>query len=272
LTLEIERLEWEQAALAIPLPNGISCENEIISGVDCVWVNTKNTKREGAIIYLHGGGLVAGSAITHRQIAASLAISCVQTVLLVNYSLLPEHQYPVPLDDVLLVYNELISTQGYSPSRLVFGGDSSGAGLVLAALVKLRDSGVSMPKKAFTISGAFDMTLTSESMRNNNSLDPHLSRSALIKWQEDYLHYDLKSPNLSPAYADLKNLPPLLLLVAGQEPWRCDSYTVAEKINHSDGAVELREWNEMEHVWVMDSSLNETEEALQIIAQFIHRE
>lgn len=269
MTLTEERQQWEQESLATPLPNGIICKNEVISGVDCVWVKDENTHSESAIIYMHGGGLVAGSAVTHRQFAASLSVACAQPVLLVNYRLLPEHTYPAPLDDVLLVYNALLSTKRYASDQLVFGGDSSGATLVLAALVQLRDAGLPMPKSAFTVSGAFDMTLTSESMQSNSCTDPHLSKAALEKWQTDYLHYDLKSPDLSPYYANLANLPPLMLLVGGQEPWRCDSHNVAKKIKQSSGIVALREWSEMEHVWVMDSSLQESEEALQEIAEFL---
>lgn len=269
MTLTQERHEWEQESLETPLPKGISCKNEVISGVDCVWVKAANSRCDSAIIYMHGGGLVAGSAVTHRQFAASLSGACAQPVLLINYRLLPEHTYPAPLDDVLLVYNALLSTKRYSSDQLVFGGDSSGATLVLAALVKFRDAGVPMPNCAFTVSGAFDMTLTSESMQSNSCTDPHLSKAALKKWQKDYLHYDLKSPDLSPYYANLADLPPLMLLVGGQEPWRCDSHNVAYKIKQSSGTVTLREWSEMEHVWIMDFSLHESEEALQEIAEFL---
>lgn len=270
MTLSEERAQWERAARALPIPEGIICKSEVISGVHCVWVTDVNIHSNSTIIYLHGGGLVAGSAVTHRPFAASLVGVCKQPVLLVNYRLLPEHAYPAPLDDVLLVYNALLSDKRYAADQIVFGGDSSGATLVLAALVKLRDVSVPMPGSAFTVSGAFDMTLTSQSMCNNNSTDPHLSKAALSQWQQDYLNYDLTSPDLSPLYANLSDLPSLLLLVGGQEPWRCDSHHVAEKILKSAGTVKLREWREMEHVWIMDSSLNESQEALHEIAEFLH--
>jgi len=268
MTLSEEREQWEKEALAVPLPDGVECKSEVISGVDCVWGTHAKSRIDSLIVYLHGGGLVAGSAITHRNIAANLVGACVQSLLLINYRLLPEHSYPAPLNDLLQVYEELLTRRGFTSDQIVFGGDSSGATLVLAALVKLRDAGGQMPRCAFTISAAFDMTLTSKSMCTNNSVDPHMSADALKKWQSDYLNYDLESPELSPLFSRLSDLPPLLLLVGGQDPWRCDSRSVADKIRQSGGTVKLLEWKEMGHVWIEDSLLHESQDAFQKIGEF----
>lgn len=268
MTLSEEREQWEREALAMPLPDGVGFKREEISGVDCVWITHANTSSDSMIVYLHGGGLVAGSAITHRQIAANLVGACNQPVLLVNYRLLPEYLYPAPLDDLLQVYSELLTNSGFTSDQIVFGGDSSGATLVLAALVKLREAGVKMPRCAFTVSAAFDMTLTSKSMINNDSVDPYLSKAALKKWQSDYLNYDLKSPDISALYSRLSDLPPLLLLIGGQDPWRCDSIIVADKIRQCGGSVKLLEWKEMGHVWIDDYLLDDSQDAFQKISEF----
>ena len=104
MSLESDRLQWEKDALSVRLPSGIQCTMEEIGGVDCMWVADTENPDNKIIVYLHGGGLVVGSAITHQHLAASLAQQTNSSVLLVNYRLLPEHEYPAPLEDVLSVY------------------------------------------------------------------------------------------------------------------------------------------------------------------------
>ena len=269
MSLDIERQQWEKVALDLPIPMEIELSDEIISGVDCLWVKDKNVNAEKVIVYLHGGGLVAGSAITHRHFAANMAKATGYALLVVNYRLLPEHQYPAPLEDLLAVYNALLASDSHTSDNIVFGGDSSGGGLILSALVVLRESGKPLPHRGFTICGTFDMTLSGESMQAGKSAIPDMSYIELKKWQQKYLQFDLKSPMLSPAYAKLSHLPPLLILAAGLDPWLSDSETVALKIRAAGGQVTLRVWDSMEHVWMMDSSLSESAEAMLEITTFL---
>jgi len=269
LSLDEDRNRWEQEALEIALAEEISTTEDNISGVSCLWVVDRLSTSDRVILYLHGGGLVAGSAITHRSFAATLATATCSSVLLVNYRLLPEHQYPAPLDDVLRVYRSLIADRNFHPSRIIFGGDSSGGGLALAALVSLKDSVEPLPCCAFTVSGTFDMTLTSKSMRLNCSTEPHMSKEELKKWRDDYLKYDLRSPLLSPLFADVTGLPKILLLAGGREPWLSDTENLAIKIQESGGRVCKRLWKSMGHVWVMNTDLEESQEAVNVIADFI---
>jgi len=269
MSLESERAQWEKEALSVRMPSSINCATEEIGGVGCMWLTDKTASPRKIIVYLHGGGLVAGSAKTHQHLAANIVGHTNCSVLLINYRLLPEHDYPVPLEDVLSVYRALLSNNHYLPNQLVLGGDSNGAGLALAALTSLRDASVPLPSKAFMVSGAFDMTLTSDSMRTNTLVDKDLSKRALKAWQTGYLNYDLESPLLSPLFADLSELPPLLLLAGGKDPWVSDSRNLAAKIEQLGGDVKMRLWDVMEHVFVMNPALNETTEALIEIANFV---
>jgi len=269
MQLKEQRKQWEQEASKVPLPKDITTSEEVIAGVECVWVTDKNSTRDKVLVYLHGGGLVAGSAKTHLHFAATLAIAIGSPVLLVNYRLLPEHKYPAPLEDLLLVYHALLSERHFTPDQIILGGDSSGSGLLLAALVQLKETDSPLPSRVFSVSGAFDMTLSGESMQSKTNLDPHMAFEELKKWQENYLQFDLKSPLLSPFFADLANLPPVLLLVGGQEPWLSDSVNVAQKIREVDGDAQLHVWDAMGHVWIMDSTLQESKEAVEMIAKFI---
>jgi len=140
---------------------------------------------------------------------------------------------------------------------------------VLAALVQLKKLQKALPYRAFTVSGTFDMTLSGESMRVNNNADPGLSFEELKNWQEEYLRFDLASPLLSPIFADLSGLPPVLLIAGGKEPWLSDTTRVAEKIKLGRGIVKVRVWESMGHAWVIDSERKESDEALHEICEFI---
>jgi len=274
MSLENERAEWEEESLSEPLPSTVKLLTENIAGVECVWVTFKAKPASSSkfVIYLHGGGLVAGSAVTHQQLAASLLIESNTSVLLVNYRLLPEHRYPAPLDDVLQVFQTLTTEQGYSPKQITLGGDSSGGGLAIAALVCLRNSGVDLPRNTFVISGAFDMTLSGDSISYNDSADKHLSKEALHQWQSDYLNFNLTSPLLSPLFADLSNLTPILLITGEKDPWVSDSERLMEKILQHEGNGYLHIWKSVGHVFVMDLKLDESKQALKEIAKFITAE
>lgn len=128
LSLEREREEWEKEALAESLPSSVIVRKEKIADVECVWVSEESNPDSRVLVYLHGGGLVAGSAVTHQSFAAKICESSKCNVLLVNYRLLPENEYPAPLEDVLALYNALIGNYGYSSDQIILGGDSSGGG------------------------------------------------------------------------------------------------------------------------------------------------
>ena len=264
-----ERKQWEQEALAVPLPRHIDTKKESIAGVECVWITEKTPRCNDVTIYIHGGGLISGSAYTHQNCAAGIVSASGTNVLLVNYRFLPENEYPAPLDDILMVYHTVLSDGIYTSNQIVIGGDSSGGGLALASLVQLRDLHSPMPRCIFTLSGAFDMTLSSDCMLKNSASDTNLSRPALMRWQQDYLKYDLESPLLSPVFSSLSNLPPILLLAGAEDPWLCDSQTVARKVRQEGGEVQLKVWETMGHVWIMDPALRESQEAFNTISGFM---
>ena len=246
-------------------------KQKTISGVSCLWVCDKNSTDDKVILYLHGGGHTTGSVLTHRNLAADMAKVIGFPFLLINFRLLPEHKYPAPLDDVLRVYHSLISDSKFTHDNIVIGGDSTGGGLALATLVQLKNSGNSLPSRAFMLSGAFDLTLSGESMHTNSNKEPYISFEELKDWQKNYFD-DLESPLLSPLFADLSDLPPILLLAGGQELWLSDSLRLTEKIKNCGGEVRLRVWDSMWHVWVMDSELKESKEAVLEICKFIYGE
>jgi len=271
ISLQEERKEWENYALSLPLAEGIELREEIIDGVPCLWVYGEQSRQDQVIVYVHGGGLVTGSPRTHREFASRLVKETQVSVLLVDYRLAPENPYPAGLQDVQAVYRALIKER-FQPYQIVFGGDSSGGGLALSALVGLRDAGEDVPAGAFFISGVFDCLLSGESMRTRAELDPFTSQEVLANCIRLYAPYaDLRSPLISPLYADLTGMPSLLIQIGDHEILLSDSIRLAGKSKQCGVTSYLRVWDDMWHTWPLYADFPEAQGALQEISEFIRQ-
>jgi acetyl esterase/lipase len=97
-------------------------------------------------------------------------------------------------------------------------GDSAGGGLGLGLFLKLRDQGEPMPAGAVFLSPWTDMSMAGASIETNRGKDLWFSRAHLERWARYYVrNADVRSPYVSPAFADFSGLPPLLFLAAEDE-------------------------------------------------------
>lgn len=270
--LSVQRQEWIEYAETLPLHAEVDVQEDTIAGVRCLWLCRRAYRSDTTILYLHGGGLVDGAIVTHREFVSRLVGTTGHRALMVEYRLMPEHRFPAALDDVLAVYHALESVHGIRPKGIVLGGDSSGGGLAVAAMMRLSADGREMPACAFTISGSFDLTLASESMTGRDHDDPCLSYAALQGWLRYFEGFDLTTGELSPLHGDARGLPPILLQVGDHEVWRDDSTRMAAKIRDAGGVAELSIWAGMWHVWPMWSKLPEAHGAIEEIGEFIRRQ
>jgi monoterpene epsilon-lactone hydrolase len=267
ITIQEERRQWEAFAASVQLPAGILVRDELIGGVPCMWVEDETIRAMGIVLYVHGGGLIAGSPRTHAEFASRLARRLQRRVLLLDYRLAPEHPFPAALDDVRAVYQALLERM---PAReVVIGAESSGAGLALAALVELKDD-LPLPLSSFFISGHFDMTLSGASMESREAVDPFTTRESLARAAEWYTNgTDRASARVSPVFGNLGGLPPCLLQVGDDEILLDDSTRVAAAVRRSGGRAELRVWMGMWHFWPIHADLPEADEALMEIRDFL---
>jgi epsilon-lactone hydrolase len=267
-TVESDRQAWLDAVADVPLVAGTAERVEVIAGVPCRWISPHMDEDFPTIVYGHGGGLTAGSSATSREFASRLAVATCCHVLLVDYRLLPEHDIADPIADVVAVYRWLVGHSGVTAERIFVGGDSSGAALMVSALVALRDSGDPLPAALISFSGAFDATLSSPSI--DEGRDPQLHRAALEHWQDVIRPVvALDDHRLSPIFTDLRQMPPMLLLAGGDDAWRDDSVRLAERLAKSGGSVELHVAAGMWHVWPVWGSFPESDAALARIATFL---
>lgn len=269
-SLADERREWEDYAATLPLAYGVSVVTDIIEGVECLWITPEECIDDQVIMFAHGGGLVTGSVVTHRAFASEISRSTNRCILLVGYGLLPENDSNVPRDDFLAVYRNLLEVGRISPEKIAFLGDSNGAGVCVAAMVYLRDLGSLLPACVISISGAFDATLSGDTMHTRNHLDPVLSHEVLLQWQKLFSGVaSLDAPEISPLFSNLDSLSPMLLLAGDHEVWLSDSVRLVQKMNEQGTPAELTVFEEMWHVWMTHIDLPESKQAMREISAFL---
>ncbi|HEY77852.1 MAG TPA: alpha/beta hydrolase, partial [Dehalococcoidia bacterium] len=229
LSIEELRATIEANAMQFHLPQDVECQPVDARGVPAEWVTTPESVQERFIYYLHGGGYVAGSISTHREIAWRLSRAAKAPVLTIGYRLAPENPFPAAVEDAIAGYRWLLS-QGVDATQVVIAGESAGGGLVMATLVALRDAGEPLPAAAVCVSPWVDLECTGKSAVTKVNLDPLVNRDGLFKNAKDYLgNTDPRTPLASPIYADLTGLPPLLIQVGTAEVLFDDATRLAER-------------------------------------------
>ena len=214
------------------------------------WLMPRN-RRPGIIFYVHGGGFVSCSAATHRPITAALARLTQRCVLSVDYRLAPEARLPAAHEDVAAAYASVIRS-GVQSSEIALVGDSAGGNLVLSLAVQLRDRGAAPPACIALFSPWTDLTGQSPSVHTNaercamfHPENMHeFAAAALGRGRSD-------TPLVSPVYADLHDLPPVLLHVGSTELLLDDATRVHDRIRRSNGASALRVFDDVPHGWQM---------------------
>jgi monoterpene epsilon-lactone hydrolase len=256
-----------------PVPAGTSVERWQAGTVGGEWVRAPGVSpgRGHVVLHLHGGGYTAGSAAAYRGLAARLGAACARPVLAVDYRLAPEHPFPAALDDCVAAYRWLVRGAGVAPANIVLAGDSAGGNLMVATMLTLRSAGEHLPAAAAGLSAQFDMSLSGESVATRAHRDPMISPDSIRKCAAAYVgSADPHDPLVSPLFADLRGLPPLLLQVGSEEMLRDDNVRMAARASEAGVSAKLEEWPDMIHVWHMFSDrLADARTAIERIGAFV---
>lgn len=247
-----------------------SFERVDADGVLAEWVSTAASRQFPVILFFHGGGYCIGSAATHRDLVSRMCTAAGARALSADYRLAPENPFPAAVDDGVAAYRWL-RKQGVPAASIVIAGDSAGGGLTLATLLALKQAGDELPAGGICMSPVTDHTKSGESMRTKVELDPMVHPTSSTAYSNMYLgDADPTAPLASPLHADLKGLPPLLILVGTWEVLLDDSTRFAEKAKAAGVAVELEVWDEMIHIWPFFAALlPEARQAIDRMAAFI---
>lgn len=251
-------------------PAGVTGTPVDVDGTPAEWIADEGADEDAVVLYLHGGGYVAGSIDSHRNLTGHLARAMRCRVLAIDYRLAPEHPHPAAVEDATKAYRWLLA-QGLDPHRIIISGDSAGGGLTVATLVALRDSGEPMPAAAVPISPWVDMEGLGDSITTRAEADPMVTGGSLLNIAALFVGEDgdRRDPLAAPLHADLSGLPPLLIHVGDAEVLLDDSTRLAAKAEAAGVDVTLEVWPEMIHVWHASAGyVPESDAAIARIAEF----
>jgi acetyl esterase/lipase len=222
-----------------PLPADVTVTAAALGGVPTAEVTVDGVEPRHVVLYFHGGVYVMGDAALAADLAAEVGRRTRAKVISVDYRLAPEHPYPAAVDDALAAYQALLEG-GTAPSGIAFAGESAGGGLAIATLVNARDHGLPLPAAAFAMSPYADLTLAGTSMETKRDADPLLSPEALRARVPDYTAGQEPALGLiSPIFADLSGLPPLIIQAGTHEVLLDDAIRLARQAATADVQVTL---------------------------------
>ena len=243
------RKNMDARGLAYGIAADVSVEKVSADGVLAEWTSTPGAARDAAILYVHGGGYVIGSLDSHRHLVAEFGRAANCVALALDYRLAPEHPFPAAVEDAIAGYKYLLA-QGFRPSRIAIAGDSAGGGLVVAAMVAIREAGLAQPGCGWCLSPWIDMEAIGGSMESKAAADPMVQKAGILDMAQLYLGgANPRSPLAAPLYADLTGTAPLLIQVGAAETLLDDAIRLAQRAGAADVRVDLQVWPEMVHVW-----------------------
>lgn len=252
------------------IPADVTVETIELGGVRGERLATASADSSAAILYVHGGGMVAGSPRTHRALTWRLARGVGVAVHVPDYRLAPEHPFPAGLDDVVAAYRALVHG-GIDARRIIVAGDSAGGNLTLAMALKLAAMGTATPAALVCLSPATDLLASSGSRRDNARSDAVFDERTFATLVRHYCRdVDPAHPFVSPLNGDVARMPPTLLQCSEIEMLRDDSVRMAEKMKAAGVDVTLERWPGVFHVWQLAADvLPEARRAIDRIVAFM---
>jgi monoterpene epsilon-lactone hydrolase len=275
-SVDEQRQQLRALVSAQPLPAEVNVTAAELGGVPTAEITVDGVESRHIVLYFHGGVYVIGDAFLAAELASQVARRAEAKAISVDYRLAPEHPYPAAVDDALAAYQALLDS-GIAPSDIVFAGESAGGGLVIATLVNAGACGLPMPAAAFVMSPYVDLTLAGTTIETRRELDPLLSRELLRPRVDDYTAgEDAAHGLISPVFADLSGLPPLLIQAGTHEVLLDDALRLARQAANADVEVTLEITPGVPHVFqayhpILDEAAAALDRAKQFLAAHLVR-
>ena len=267
-TLEEDRENFKKIT-RYPPPRTVSCEEITLGGITSLRFTPRNPEPDSHILYLHGGGYMMGSPEIYRSPVGLISNMTNTVVTAVDYRLAPENPYPAGIEDCVTAYLALKDETG---DTIAVAGDSAGGGATLATAVSLRDNHSLSPSCLYLISPWLDLTHSGESMKTKGGVDvmlaPDWIRTAADRYRGDE---DASNPGISPLFADLKDLPPMLIQVGDEELLLSDSERLAALASKVGVKVEIEIAKGLWHVYpLFGGFIPEGKKSLKEAVRFIN--
>lgn len=232
------------------------------------WILPRDKRRQGVLLYLHGGGYTCGDLDYATGFGSTLATDYGSRVFCPAYRLAPEHPFPAALEDALAAYQYLLG-KGYAPQKITLCGESAGGGLCYALCLKLKALSLPLPGAILAISPWTDLTASGESYESNRDNDPSMTLQQLRFFAQCYAS-DWEDPLVSPLFGDLTGMPPSLIFVGDDEIMRSDATLLHQRLLDAKCLSQLVVAPERWHGYVL-YSLEENAQDTDTINQFLDR-
>jgi monoterpene epsilon-lactone hydrolase len=275
-TAQEQRQLLRAALSAQPLPADLTVTAGTLGGVPTAEITIAGIEPRHVVLYFHGGVYVIGDAFLAADLASQVGRRVHARVISVDYRLAPEHPYPAAVADALSAYEALLQS-GVDASNIVFAGESAGGGLAIATLINARDHGLPLPAAAFVMSPMTDLTLAGSTMETRREADPLFTRELLQERINDYTAgQDAALPLMSPIFADLAGLPPLIIQAGTHEVLLDDAVRLAEEAATADVEVTLDITPGVPHVFqaysaILDEAAAALDRAGRLLSEYLAR-
>ena len=243
-------------------------KHHLFPGFEGAWMIPHDERRQGVILYLHGGGFASGDLEYAKGFGAMLAVKCGVKVFSAAYRLAPEAPYPAALEDTLAAYQYLLD-KGYGANHISLCGESAGGGLCYSLCMKLRELNLPQPAGIIAISPWTDLTASGKSYEENREKDPSITEKLLDFYAGCYTQ-DRTDPYVSPLLGDLTGMPSSLLFVGAEEIMRSDTEELHKKLLDSGCKSRLTVKPQRWHAYLV-YGLQEDEDDFTSINEFLNR-
>jgi len=245
------RAVFDEMFNRVPPPSHVTYDADTVAGVPGWWCRPTGANSEQAVLYLHGGAYVMGSAKAFRHFVGHVAARAKALAYIPDYRLGPEHPFPAAVEDAQAVYRGLVAR---GVRRIAIAGDSAGGGLGLvllsAATTEANRTGSNRPVGMAAFSPWTDLVPTDRRWDERAAADPIFVRDQLDDFARLYLGGHASSdPSASPLYGNMEGLPPIRVHVGEDEALLHDSCRYVAKAVAAGVDARLDVWQGMLHVF-----------------------
>jgi len=254
-----------------PVASDVTLAPVDVDGIGGEWSTVPDSDSSRVLLFLHGGGYCSGSIISHRRMVSEAGRAAGVRTLAIAYRLAPENPFPAAFDDALNAWH-FLRGHGIAAEHIAIGGDSAGGGLSLAVALKLRNNKEKLPACLWLVSPWTDLTMSGSTLVTKDAVDPLIHKGYLCELADAYLGRaaDRRDPSVSPLFAELTGMPPMLIQVGSAETLLDDSVRLAAATGQADVPVSLEIWPHMIHAWhLWNAGLEPGREALRSAGTFM---
>ena len=218
--------------------------------------NEEESQKQKYIVYFHGGSYVAEATQNHWTFLENIVKDTGYTVIMPDYPLTPKYQYQDVFHMVEPLYKEIVEAVG--SENVILMGDSAGGGLALGLYEKIAEETVALPVKTILISPWLDVRLENEHIQEIEKRDTILNKEALRIAGIAYAGNDgMNSYLVNPIEGDVSKLQNIKIFIGTEDILNPDCQLLKEKADTVNGDVEIKEYQNAKHIWIIDNNSEE---------------